>query len=191
MSEPITKGLRLYADTMLSEYSPILFHIKELCDNIDDIHTSLEQENERLQEKLDNACNSIDDSYDSGYNVGYAAGKGSSDFTSIDNWLAEHGWAKLPVDADGVLICVGDELWSDDGMRFKVKELHFDNGKWAVYAKDKTGIGFYVAFEIMHHVKPDTWESIISDAMRAGRADVAVDVMPLIKRCKALAGEDE
>lgn len=49
MGEPITKELRLYAGTMLSEYSPILFHIKELCDAIDAIHRSLEQENERLR----------------------------------------------------------------------------------------------------------------------------------------------
>ena len=32
----------------------------------------------------------------------------------------------------------------------------------------------------------DTWESIIYDAMQAGRTDVTVDVTPLIERCKAL-----
>lgn len=36
----------------------------------------------------------------------------------------------------------------------------------------------------------DTWESVIYDAMQAGRTDATVDVTPLIERCKALAGEN-
>lgn len=140
MSEPITKELRLYAGRMLSEYSPILFHIKELCDNIDSIHASLEQENERLRN---------------------ASERGN-------DW---------PLDADGVAwnICDRDENGH------KVTSLKLTKSGWFYFANSMP----HVAGEHRHY-RPDTWESIISDAMRAGRADVTVDVMPLIKRCKAL-----
>lgn len=103
---------------------------------------------------------------------------------------SEHGddWIKLPVDADGVPIYIGDMLAEDGASPESVKSLMLDCDGWSV----NFGLGWCVSkYHKWHHVTPDTWESIISDAMRAGRADVAVDVMPLIKRCKALAGEDE
>lgn len=43
--------------------------------------------------------------------------------------------------------------------------------------------------EECRHYRPDSWESIIYDAMDAGRAEETVDVTPLIRRCKALAGD--
>lgn len=58
--EPITKGLREYI-----ERHPTMMHavgLTDLLDNIDAIHRSLEQENERLRERLqelDNADSSM------------------------------------------------------------------------------------------------------------------------------------
>lgn len=90
------------------------------------------------------------------------------------------GW---PLDADGVPICVGDMLANGEVSPEMVQALMFDRDGWSVnFGFGWCGMKYYE----WHHAKPDTWESIISDAMRAGRADVAVDVMPLIKRCKAL-----
>jgi len=67
---------------------------------------------DRIDAEHDKALNSVDDAYDSGYNVGYDEG-----FASADDWLAqhedamaEHGWIRLPKDADGVPVRVGDEL---------------------------------------------------------------------------------
>lgn len=111
-------------------------------------------------------------------------------FASADDWcaqhedvMAEHGWIKLPTDAEGVLIRVGDWLAESEENPQKVKMLMLDCDGWSV----NFGDGWCLArLHKWHHVKPDTFESIIEDAMRAGRADVAVNVMPLIKRCKAL-----
>ena len=105
-------------------------------------------------------------------------------FACADDWyvehaleLAKHGWIKLPLDADVVAWYIGDR----DENGYKVTSLKLTKFGWFYFANGMPN----EAGEHRHH-HPDTWESIITDAMRAGRADVAVDVMPLIKRCKAL-----
>jgi len=160
--EPITKELRelmshqavVGTDTFKSRVTADHDAFDAACDNIDAIHRSLEQENERLR-----------DASESG-----------------------DGWIKLPVDADDVPVREGDELWSDNGIRVKVERLQFENGKWAVFVEDKAGVGFYAAFEIMHHYNPDTWESILADAMGCEPNEVAEDddLMALVARCEAL-----
>lgn len=73
------------------------------------------------------------DGYDEGWDAGFA---------SADDWcgqhddaMAEHGWVRLPKDADGEYIHIGDEL--DDGLSRafapkKVKMLMLEDDEWAL-----------------------------------------------------------
>lgn len=124
--EPITKGLREYI-----ERHPTMMHavgLTDLLDNIDAIHRSLEQENERLRDESEHT----------------------------DDWI------KLPVDADGVPICVGDMLAEGEASPERVEALMFYCDGWSV----NFGLGWCVVkYHKWHHVKPDTWERIIEDAI--------------------------
>ena len=94
------------------------------------------------------------------------------------------GWMELPKDADGEPIRAGDELEVGNGKREKVKFMTLcTGGGWLINERGWVPIR-------SRHVKPDTWERIIYDAMQAGRTEETVDVMPLIKRCKALAEKE-
>lgn len=100
-------------------------------------HDELTAIADRIDAEHDKALNSVDDAYDSGYNVGYDEG-----FASADDWLAqhedamaEHGWIRLPKDADGEPIHVGDEVEEidcDGGHR--VVELRMCESGWWVTA---------------------------------------------------------
>lgn len=82
-------------------------------------------------------------SYKDGYDDGFA---------SADDWLAqhedamaEHGWMRLPVDADGEYIHIGDELECIEALhpevpaRFKVQDMFYrGNGEWHLRAYPAT-----------------------------------------------------
>lgn len=83
---------------------------------------AIEQEHAKL---LDKALGERDDAirlehevaYSTGYEAGFDEGLASTDGWSADDWtgqhedaMAERGWAKLPVDADGEVIHVGDDI---------------------------------------------------------------------------------
>ena len=111
----------------------------------------------------------------------------------FDEWKHDRDtcWVKLPVDADGVPIRVGDvmefgehgpvqklELWSDDS--------------WVVVDEYEPGHFTRWHPNACHHVQPDSWERIIEDAIHAGATEVNNDVRGnLITRCRALAGDGE
>ena len=123
------------------------------CDDIDAIHRSLEQENERLRD---------------------ASERG-------DDWI------KLPVDADWVPIRIGDMLAEDEANPERVKSLMLDCDGWNV----NFGLGWCVSkYHKWHHAKPDTWESIIEDAIDThgnGFNPCWTDERDkLVARCKAL-----
>lgn len=107
----------------------------------------------------------------------------------------------LPVDADGEVIHVGDAMERGDA-HGRVIALMLSN-----YPK-KWGGGLHWSIQLegeqaptaldltFHHYRPDTWESIIEDAIDAVDDCWANDehdkfVAALVARCKALAGEDE
>lgn len=125
-------------------------------------------------------------SYKDGYDEGFA---------SADDWLAdhegamaEHGWVKLPVDADGVPIRIGDAL-GGYGKTIEIVELRND-GTW--HLVDEFGIEWH-DHEAFAHVQPDSWERIIRDAQGDGILN-QIDGRPsdfdaLVERCKRLAGE--
>lgn len=156
--EPITKGLReqmahtTMAGRPMVETGRVVFD--SYCDNIDAIHRSLEQENERLRD---------------------ASERG-------DDWI------KLPVDADGVPIHIGDTLEWSDGTTFEVIGI----GDGALYYLDADADGHisieWASTEQKRHAKPDTWENIISDAVKLGFTDPDNEHLAdkLVARCEAL-----
>lgn len=94
------------------------------------------------------------------------------------------GYVKLPVDADGVPIRIGDTVKLGDGT-FEVRRLElYDMDSWDVL--DRFGEPFSPFY--MRHVQPDTWEHIIEDAAKLARGDNDA-VMELVERCRRLAGD--
>lgn len=118
----------------------------------------------------------------------YACGAEHGIGASIEaSMIQEHGFIELPKDADGVPIRVGDV--TDKGEVTCIR----DCGKgWEVVLNNLS------TFDApsLHHHKPDTWERIIEDAIKAGFADGdphdpdQMEASELVARCKALAGED-
>lgn len=144
---PITQELREYIErhpTMMNAVGLV-----DLLDNIDAIHRSLEDENERLRS---------------------ASERG-------DDW---------PLDADGVPIYIGDMLAEGGANPEKVESLMLDCDGWNV----SFGLGWCVVkYHKWHHVKPDTWENIIEDALGSRWAapdELSQDFIALVARCKAL-----
>lgn len=131
------------------------------------------------------------DGYDEGYDAGFA---------SADDWcaqnedaMAKHGWVRLPKDADGEYIHVGDMLVDGLSQGFapkKVKMLMLEENEWML----NFGGGWCsMKNHEWHHHAPDTWERIIKDAMMGADRDGAPDTYQgcldeLVARCKALAG---
>lgn len=89
----------------------------------------------------------------------------------------ERDYMRLPLDADGVPIHVGNTCEIDD-YKFEVRQLTTDGSCW--WAVDKFG-EFYIA-ELCHHVKPRTLEDVLMDAgvSRAAINDVADEIRELL-----------
>ena len=95
--EPITAGLREWmrdccyphnTDEDGNTVAPTWEGVCDRCDAIDAIHAGLERENAELRRQLDSLmyeCRPM-----------------------TDENMAEHGWVRLPVDADGVPIHIGE-----------------------------------------------------------------------------------
>lgn len=76
------------------------------------------------------------------------------------------GWVKLPVDADGVPIRLGDELTNGEDMPAKVRSMMLIEEGWMVSSQPRPGLT--VAPNILRHHQPDSWERIIGDALTVG-----------------------
>lgn len=96
------------------------------------------------------------------------------------------GWVKLPADADGVPIRVGDYvetlIEAFEGERGWVECLTLTEDGWCVDGDRPSTV---------RHVQPDSWERIIEDAVKLGYADYPTTSYEaeLVERCKRLAGE--
>ncbi len=99
---------------------------------------------------------------------------------------------KLPVDADGEVIRVGDNVAEGDD-EFEVRALTlYDRDSWEVL--DRLSVSF--SPRRLRHVQPDSWERIIADAMLGAERDGAPDtysdcLAELVERCRRLAGDAE
>jgi hypothetical protein len=119
--ERITAELREYfGDCYLFRYGDVRERLTAIADRIDEAHEALrdqldtsERQKESYREDLLTANRRVHASYNDGFDDGYA---------SADDWLAqhedamaEHGWVKLPVDADVMVEFVTDCESAQDG----------------------------------------------------------------------------
>lgn len=106
------------------------------------------------------------------------------------NWLhaelkgLEERSIELPKDADGEPIYLGDELEVGNGKREKVGFMTLcTGGGWVINELEWLPMD-------SHHVKPDTWERIITDAVNLHFNPLLTNERDaLVARCKALAGD--
>ena len=111
---------------------------------------------------------------------------------AVDAMLKEY--VKLPVDADGVPIRVGDTIEIEhNGRVTTVTNINYNEYGWQVYCSE--GGGFDKDTRC-RHVQPDSWERIIQDALTVGWQNgnwnevASAEIHDeLVERCKRLAGE--
>ena len=101
-------------------------------------------------------------------------------------------YVKLPVDADGVPIHVGDVMTNGEDLPSAVCCMLLRDGGWTVESRALYGFG--IRPSTLRHVQPDSWESIIADALFGAERDGAPDtysdcLAELVERCRRLAGE--
>lgn len=106
----------------------------------------------------------------------------------------EREYAKMPVDADGVPIRVGDtvEEVGEDPTRYTVCGVGTLQDRPAVFYGNPSKYGYADGWDFAEnvcHVQPDSWERIIGDAANLVRGDNE-SVVELVERCRRLAGEE-
>ena len=78
-----------------------------------------------------------------------------------DGNMAEHGWVRLPKDADGEYIRIGDVMESKGGdllfgeVSFEVRAMRYDEGRWEVY----------YAPALLRHYHAPTLEDVLLEAL--------------------------
>ena len=102
----------------------------------------------------------------------------------------------LPVDADGVPIHVGDRMAFEDGEEFDV--IGISDSTLFYVDDDFADAAAWTQACNKHHVKPDSWERIIEDALTVGWpngdwSEVASAEIHdrLVERCRRLAERKE
>lgn len=123
------------------------------------------------------------------YNEGYDEG-----FASADDWaaqhedaMAEHGWVRLPVDADGVPIHVGDVMEWDNGT-FTVHELKVTEDGWTTWDEQH---GYTVhADECRHHRAPTVEDVLREFADEVRRCCDTADTVAEYAAKLRLAGDE-
>ena len=168
---------------------------------------------EELRRLLDKALGEQDDAirlarevaYSTGYEAGFDEGLASTDGWSADDWtgqhedaMAEHGWVKLPVDADGVPIRVGDVMEERSGHTFEVASLMAFGGSdnWLVLSDARNFSSFREPHDLRHYHEPtveDVLRELLSkyDELRLGPS--AFDPFELMAEYAAklrLAGDE-
>lgn len=103
-------------------------------------------------------------------------------------------YIKLPMDADGVPIKVGDVMKGEKigggfSEPFEVVGYIMSNGELEPMDEHKCPRKHVY----LHHHQPDSWERIIQDAVKLGYADYPTTSYEaeLVERCRRLAGEVE
>ena len=112
----------------------------------------------------------------------------------IDADKNEMGYIKLPVDADGVPIHMGDNIEIISGETGTVVAIELCEGGWNV-SMLPTGWDVPTLFDAksVRHVKPDSWERIIKDARESSGFRTIGGELPkytdaeLVERCRRLA----
>ena len=151
--------------------------LMEKLDAIDSVHAQLERENDELRVKFVNANR----------HALHMGRENESLKAELDRVLGEQEGAIMPplLDMDDKPIHFGDVMVMDGDSELREVVGFYDVG----FLAWRNGRFVPCAASLYRHAKPDTWESVIYDAMQAGRTDATVDVTPLIERCRALAGD--
>lgn len=124
-------------------------------DRIDEFYDRIDAEHERAMRE----------EYQRGANDGYDMG-----FASADDWLAqhedamaEHGWVKMPVDAEGKPIRIGDVMeWCDSGETLTVEGI----GRDVLFYIDGENAEWTAARNKRHHHAP-TVEDVLDEFANA------------------------
>lgn len=158
------------------------------CDAIDSVHAQLERENDELRVKFVNANR----------HALHVERENESLKAELDRVLGEQDEDEYAPITTEMRLSLGFFNGLTDFERDKFTQLcdaidavhaHLEQN----YADAISALDLALREQestLIHH-RPDTWESIIYDAMQAGRTDITLDVTPLIERCKALAGDAE
>lgn len=135
----------------------------------------------------------------------------------LDDWKGNaegfqpDAYMKLPVDADGVPIEVGDTVYCDEEVRpLEVVRLHAgDGGYCTVGVKDSEGRIISADAPRLSHKSPDSWEKLADDVADFDAFEYCVDVLEIdtsdfteeqergtmkadvVRRAKKLAGIEE
>ena len=104
----------------------------------------------------------------------------------IEEWLDMHGHVELPRDVNDIPIRVGNEVETIIGKRDEVRFMTLNGAGWLI---NEAG---WLPTHLRHYVI-DTWERIISDAVKLGFTDPDNEHLAdkLVSRCKALASDDK
>lgn len=136
------------------------------------------------------------------HNVAYSKGfmDAMKERASWASWhedeMAEYGWIRLPKDADGVPIRVGDKLRFENGMIVEVRYLKIDSEGTSVCVLATNGGGdFYAIIDKAHHYHELTIEDVLRELVGKAQALSNVDdedelVTEFAKRL-TLAGDAE
>lgn len=145
----ITDELREYVNQTPVPKSRVLMEARERFNAIAD----------RIDAEHQKAC---DDAWDNGY---------EADYLGIEKWLTEHpqvmehhGWIRLPKDADGEYIHVGDVLTDDAEFRSEgeVVRLMLEGEDWFVGFDRRAGWTEPSIHEWHHHHAP-TVEEVLTE----------------------------
>ena len=100
----------------------------------------------------------------------------------------EHGLVRLPVDADGVPIRVGDKVTEhEDGHTFKVDGFMDWDGEWWVFRRD----GIQAPASRCTHYHAPTVEDVLREFAEGLGVQVADSYVAAAATKLRLAGEDE
>lgn len=85
---------------------------------------------------------------------------------ATDENMAEHGWIRLPLDADGEYIYAGDVL-DGYGKTIEVVEMRYGRSGWVLISRD--GNGYADTFAFSHHHAP-TVEDVLYEFVDRAQA---------------------
>ena len=136
------------------DYENCWDHRAAIIDRIDAEHeiTELQKESYLLDLKAANIA--VGEAYKRGYDEGFA---------SADDWLAqhedamaEHGWVKGPLDADGEMWRSGDMSDSNWGV---IEGIAYENGRWFITGHDMSAP--WVPADSIRHYHAPTVEDVL------------------------------
>ena len=163
----------------------ILAYLRKENVYLEDKYRDIAKENAKLREQVDTLV-----IYVEADGTKYSVDDDGNQHFDHSNTCTSDGWVELPKDAHGEYIRAGDTL-DGYGKTIEVVELRYGRSGWVIVSRD--GNGYADTFAFTHH-HPDTWESIIEEALGSRWSapnELSPDFTALVARCKKLAGDAE